>query len=146
MISDVKYTPLKQIKDERGKVMHMLKATDPYFEKFGEIYFSWIYANKIKAWSKHLKMSMNYAVPVGNVKVVLFDDRKDSNTFGKIAEYYLGEDNYYLLTIPNNIWYGIIEIGKLQAMVANCATIVHDTLEIIKLDPFDPKIPYNWSV
>ena len=29
MIDGVKIVPLRQIVDERGKIMHMLKATDP---------------------------------------------------------------------------------------------------------------------
>ena len=41
MIEGLLKTPLKQIQDERGKVMHMLRATDPHFNKFGEVYFSW---------------------------------------------------------------------------------------------------------
>jgi len=40
MIHGVKIIPLRQVVDERGKIMHMLKATDPHFIKFGEIYFS----------------------------------------------------------------------------------------------------------
>ena len=39
MIDGVKIVPLRQIVDERGKIMHMLKATDPHFITFGEIYF-----------------------------------------------------------------------------------------------------------
>ncbi len=144
MIYGIQKTPLKQFKDDRGKVMHMLKSTDPYFEKFGEIYFSWINPGKIKAWSKHLHMTMNYAVPMGNIKVVFFDDRPNSNTSGKIEEYYLGEDDYYLLTIPPNIWYGITVVGNVAAMIANCANIPHDPAEIIRMDPFDPEIPYSW--
>ena len=30
MIDGVKVIPLRQIVDERGKIMHMLKATDPH--------------------------------------------------------------------------------------------------------------------
>ena len=30
-IDGVKVVPLRQIVDERGKIMHMLKATDPHF-------------------------------------------------------------------------------------------------------------------
>ena len=40
VIEGVKIIPLRQIVDERGKIMHMMKATDPHFSKFGEIYFS----------------------------------------------------------------------------------------------------------
>jgi len=40
VIEGVRVVPLRQIPDERGKVMHMLRADDPHFERFGEIYFS----------------------------------------------------------------------------------------------------------
>ena len=39
MIDGVRVIKLRQIVDERGKVMHMLKSTDPHFLGFGEIYF-----------------------------------------------------------------------------------------------------------
>ena len=55
MIDGVKITPLLQIHDERGSVMHMLKATDPVFQNFGEIYFSGIYPDVVKAWHIHTK-------------------------------------------------------------------------------------------
>ncbi len=48
MIDCVKVIPLRQIPDERGKVMHMLKATDPHFERFGEIYFPTAWPGSIK--------------------------------------------------------------------------------------------------
>ena len=53
MIEGVMITPLKQIFDERGKVMHMLRADSPTFSGFGEIYFSCTYPGAIKAWHMH---------------------------------------------------------------------------------------------
>lgn len=43
IIKNVQLHPLRQIPDDRGKVMHMLRCDDPWFEKFGEIYFSVVY-------------------------------------------------------------------------------------------------------
>ena len=146
MIEGVSQHPLKQFQDERGKVMHMLRSTDPHFTQFGEIYFSWIYPDIIKAWHKHLKMTMNYAVPFGCIKVVLYDDRADSKTYQTINEYFLSPENYYLLTIPHGVWYGFKAIGESSAMVANCATLPHDPTEIMRIDPFDASIPYDWTV
>ena len=40
MIEGIKITLLKQIEDERGKVMHMLRNDSKNFTNFGEIYFS----------------------------------------------------------------------------------------------------------
>ena len=45
MISGIKITPLKQIVDDRGKIMHMLRSDSSIFTNFGEIYFSTIYKN-----------------------------------------------------------------------------------------------------
>ena len=73
MIDGVLITPLKQIFDERGKVMHMLRNDSPVFSNFGEIYFSCTYPEAIKAWHMHTTMILNYAVIDGAIKCVLFD-------------------------------------------------------------------------
>lgn len=126
VIDGIETIPLKQIHDDRGKVMHMLRSTDSHFNGFGEIYFSWIYPGIVKAWHKHKVMEMNYAVPIGNLKVVLYDDRKDSKTFGKINEFYMNSENYFLLKIPSNIWYGFTSLHNTSAMIVNCSNIPHE--------------------
>lgn len=146
MIDGVIVTPLRQILDERGKVMHMLRADAPPFQRFGEIYFSCVYPGAIKAWRIHKQMTLNYAVPHGNIKFVLYDDRSSSPTTGEIQELFLGPDNYYLVTVPPMIWNGFKGIGTETAVVANCASIPHDPNEIERRDPFDPSIPYDWAI
>ena len=146
MIDGVEIVPLKIIPDERGRVMHMLKATDKHFEKFGEIYFSVVYPNVIKGWHLHKKMTINYAVPYGKIKLVLYDDRKDSKTKGELMEIFIGEDNYCLVKVPPMIWNGFKGVGLTHSIVANCATIPHDPDEIIRKDPFTKDIPYNWDL
>ena len=87
MIKDIKITPLKIISDNRGSVMHMLRNDSPIFKSFGEIYFSTINENSIKAWHLHKKSTLNYVCISGKVKLVLFDNRENSVTKGKIEEY-----------------------------------------------------------
>lgn len=146
MIKGVEVIPLKQISDERGKIMHMLRSDDKHFEKFGEIYFSTVYPRVIKGWHLHKKMVLNYVCVSGMIKLVLFDDRKDSQTKGEIMEIFIGEDNYCLVKIPCGVWNGFKGIGVKTAIVANCATIPHDPDEIVRLDPFSKKIPYKWDL
>ena len=62
LIDGVKITPKRQILDERGKVMHMLKTSDPEFEAFGEIYFSCVNPGAIKAWHIHKSMTLNLSL------------------------------------------------------------------------------------
>lgn len=146
MIDGIVITPLQQIADERGKIMHMLRADDPHFEQFGEIYFSMVYPGAIKAWHLHTKMTLNYAVLTGMIKLVLYDPRPSSPTKGQIQEIFVGEHNYVRVRIPSGIYNGFKGIGTVPALVANCATIPHDLAEIQRVDPFSKEIPYNWDL
>jgi dTDP-4-dehydrorhamnose 3,5-epimerase len=146
MIDGVLVTPLRQIPDERGKIMHMLRVTDPHFEAFGEIYFSVAYPGVIKGWHIHTKQVQNYAVVSGRIKLALYDQREGSPTVGQLQEIYLGEENYNLVRIPTGVYNGFKAVGNEPAIVANCATVPHDPGEISRLDPFDKSIPYDWDL
>lgn len=146
MIDGVLIQPLRQIPDERGKIMHMLRRNDPYFEEFGEIYFSAVYPGVIKGWHIHRLMTLNYAVVHGMIKLVLYDDRESSPTKGEVQEIFMGEQNYVLVRVPPLVWNGFKGIGTKDAIVANCATLPHDPDEISRLDPFDNHIPYKWDL
>ena len=86
-IDGVKIIPLRQIIDERGKIMHMMKSTDSHFEKFGEIYFSTCWPNTVKAWHIHKRMTVNNAIVSGRAKLVIYDPREDSKTKGKSRKF-----------------------------------------------------------
>jgi len=146
MIEGVEIIPLKQIPDERGKIMHMLRCDDPHFEKFGEIYFSVVYPNVVKGWHIHKKMTLNYAVVHGTIKLVLYDDREGSKTKGELTELNIGDGNYCLVKVPPMVWNGFVGVGTFPAIVANCATIPHDPEEIMRKDPFTKDIPYDWAL
>lgn len=146
MIDGVMVTPLRQIFDERGRVMHMLREDSPVFSRFGEIYFSYTHPGAIKAWHRHKRMTLNYAVLYGEIKCVLFDDRPNSPTQDCLQELFVSPENYCLVTIPPLIWNGFKCIGDKSAIVANCATLAHDPDEIERKSPFDPSIPYDWQL
>jgi dTDP-4-dehydrorhamnose 3,5-epimerase len=146
MIAGVKITPLKQIFDERGKVMHMLSTNSAAFENFGEIYFSCTHPGVVKAWHLHKEMTLNYAVIFGEIKFVLFDDRDGSPTRGVIQEFFISPENYMLVTVPPMIWNGFKSVGTQTSIVANCSTLPHNPGEIIRREPTDSTIPYDWSL
>ena len=85
MIDGVKIVPLRQIVDERGKIMHMLKATDPHFIAFGEIYFSCAWPGTDQGLAHPPDDDVNNAVLSGRAKLVMYDLREDSPTQGRAA-------------------------------------------------------------
>ena len=146
MIDGVRIVPRARIPDERGTVMHMLKATDPEFLAFGEIYFSTVYPGVVKGWHRHAEMTLNYVCVHGRIKLVLYDDREASPTRGEVMERFLGPDDYSLVQVPPGVWNGFKGMGPEAAIVANCSTHPHDPTRSTRLDPFDNDIPYDWGI
>lgn len=144
IIEGVKIIPLRRIPDQRGTVYHMLKATDPHFLQFGEIYFSTVYPGVVKAWKIHQRVTVNFACIFGRVKVVLYDERASSQTRGVLMEIFLGPDHSSLAVIPPGVWNGFQGMSQPMGIIANCATEPYDPSELDRLDPTTDRIPYTW--
>ena len=80
-----------------------------------------------------------------NCKIGTFDDRSESKSKGEIQEITMSKDNYSLVTIPKNIWNGFMGIGEDESIVANCLTLPHNEMEMVRVDPFSDKINYDWK-
>jgi dTDP-4-dehydrorhamnose 3,5-epimerase len=146
MIEGVARHPLRQFVDDRGRTMHMLRNDDPHFRAFGEIYFSGVQQGKVKGWYMHREKTLNYAVPTGLIRIVIYDERATSPTRGTIEEYLLGEasDNYALLTIPPLLWYGVQGLAPGISIIANCSDLPNDPAESDRKEPNSSDIPYTW--
>lgn len=144
MIHDVVISPLKIISDDRGKVMHMLRKDSKVFRSFGEIYFSTIFENKIKAWHLHKESYLNYVCMSGSVKLVLYDDRDHSPSKNKYQEIILSQQNYNLVTIPPNVWNGFKGLKSKESIIANCLTLPHNENEMVRKNSNDKAFNYKW--
>ncbi len=144
MIHGVIVQQLKQFPAERGRVMHMLRVDSFLFDRFGEIYFSEVLPGVVKAWKRHKEMTQFFAVPVGDIRLVIYDERENSLTKGKQMILEIGRENYQLVKIPPRLWYGFKCTSPRPALIANCADMPHDPEESETLDPNDLKIPYEW--
>jgi hypothetical protein len=61
------------------------------------------------------------------MKLVLFDPRPESSTYGEICEIWLSESNRQLIHIPRFVWHADHNIGMQDAVVVNFATAVMKT-------------------
>ena len=93
----------KVLPDERCRLGEIMRADDPWFEKFGQVYFTATYPDVVKAWHYHRKQTDHFYVIKGTVKAALYDERKDSATCGVINQIYLSEHTPGLLRIPPGV-------------------------------------------
>lgn len=143
-IRDVTVASLKRFHDECGVVMHIMKAIDPVFTGFGEVYCSSIYPGMIKGWHVSENATVHYVVIKGMMKLVLYDDRKHSETRGAIQEISLGEHNYVRVSIPPGIWRGFQCLGIETAILCDVVDIPFENCIGHKIDPKKSHIPYVW--
>lgn len=118
-------TSLKQFQLEEGDVLHALKSNEKGFNGFKEAYFSTIKPQKTKAWKRHLKMTMNLIVPIGNVRFVFYDNKKNI-----IQNIVIGEKNYSRITVPPNIWFGFKCLSSHKSFILNISNQLHDPKEV----------------
>jgi dTDP-4-dehydrorhamnose 3,5-epimerase len=144
-IAGVLTQELQQIADDRGKVMHLLRVDSPLFSRFGEIYFSVVNPGVVKAWKRHREMTQNLSVPVGKIRLAIFDDRPGSPSCGRVEELEIGEDNYLLVKIPPLLWYGFQGLSAMPALIANCADLPHRPEEVEYREVQDHRMPYTWN-
>jgi dTDP-4-dehydrorhamnose 3,5-epimerase len=147
LIDGVRTKKLAVHADERGRLMEMLRADDELYEKFGQVYLTTAYPGAVKAWHYHEKQVDHFTCVHGMMKVVLYDDRKDSPTKGLVNEFFLGAHNPILLEIPAGVYHGFKCISEHEALIVNVPTEMYhyDKPDEFRLDAHDPKIPYDWA-
>ena len=125
----ISISPQKRIKVSGGDVLHVLKSTDSEYRQFNEAYFSFIESGRIKAWKRHLEMTMNIVVPIGMVEFVFYDSNESF-----ICKEIIGENQYSRLTVPPKIWFGFKCVSKKDALILNISNILHSVNEVERKD------------
>jgi hypothetical protein len=90
----------------------------------------------VKAWHYHKLQTDHFCVVSGMAKVVLFDGRKDSPTQGRIDEFFIGERNRLLISIPPGVYHGYKNIGTAECLLLNIPTELYNYT-----DPMNPDGP-----
>ena len=142
MIEGIIITPLNVIETIGGNVLHGMKSTDIGYSGFGEAYFSKVKSGAVKGWKRHRQMILNLIVPVGSIRFVIFDDRKNSQSRNQLQQVFLSRnENYRRLTVPPMVWLGFQGLDRKESLILNVASIKHSPdevdrkeLDVIKFD------------
>jgi dTDP-4-dehydrorhamnose 3,5-epimerase len=126
MMSGILYTRLRRIPTPQGEVRHGLRASDPGFAGFGEVYVSEVIGGKIKGWKRHRQMVMNLVVLTGTVRFILHDGVDLCRDYVVSIE---EDERYARLTVPPGLWMAFQGIGRGGNLLMNLASCEHDPEE-----------------
>lgn len=74
---------------------------------------------KISAWHSHATTIDRIFVNQGTMKIVLYDARTDSPTYGQINEFRFGMTRPTLILIPPKVWHGIQNLASEPSSILN---------------------------
>jgi dTDP-4-dehydrorhamnose 3,5-epimerase len=147
MIAGVMVKALTTHADERGFFREIIRSTDEFFkEGFAQWSHALMYPGVAKAWHIHPTQIDWWYVPLGNLKVVLFDKRSDSPTAGMKQTFFLG-DNYpaQVVKIPAGVAHGCKALGGGMTHLFYITSKIYDPAEEGRIPHDDKAIDYDWT-
>ena len=146
MIEGVKVVPLVAYVDDRGYLIEIIRATDPHFTKFGQVYVVGSVAKgTIRAFHKHQELIDWFFIAHGSAKFALRDDRAESPTFQEMNTVVIGTRNPSLIVVPPGVFHGWMALEDNTLLVSTASDVYnrqnHDGIRVLP-DSFG----YVWEV
>ena len=120
MIEGVKVKKLKEIVDERGRLMEILRVSQTGIQP-QQVYLTTANENMVKDqdnFHMHKKQTDFFCCIKGKIKLVLVDTRENSGTKGEINQFEIGEGNFCLITIPKRVLHAFKSLED-EAIIIN---------------------------
>ena len=126
-VNGVTLTALRRISTPGGDVLHGMKQSDEGFCGFGEAYFSTIRKGHIKGWKRHNRMTLNFVVPSGQIRVCVHDAQLGSQNYFLLGPN--SPEGYARLTIAPGLWVAFAGMDEDDSLLLNLASMEHDPTE-----------------
>lgn len=140
-IQGVEIVPLLQIPDNRGTVRRFIREGEVHF---AECYTTTVYRGIIKGLHGYYTKTLFYCVPIGLIKLVLWDNREKSPTKNEVMELYVGVENYVRVKIPAGVMSAFQGIAEFSLAVLIADEIFSEE-RTIRMPWNAPEFPYDWN-
>jgi len=124
-----KLLKIKFIKNTKGNIFKLIQNKNNK-NKFDELYISELHPYKTKAWKYHENKVQRIYIPVGKVKIGIYQPKTK-----KIKTIKLGEKENKILIIYNKVFYGFKSITKNKSLILNLTYISNINKEKPKNQP-----------
>jgi dTDP-4-dehydrorhamnose 3,5-epimerase len=126
-IHDLLFRPTRPVPHEDGHVIEVARASwDVISGPVVQVHQTTTFPGRTRAWGLHQRSTDRLFVATGLVKMVVFDGRLESPTYGFINEFTVSEKNPGLLIIPPNLYHGWKNIGTNEAIIINMPTAMYN--------------------
>lgn len=147
MIKGVEIKKLVVHQDKRGFFCELIRKSDKFFKncQFAQLSHSKVNKGVFKAWHLHKKQTDWMYCAVGDVKLILYDRRKDSKSYGQLMKVEMGEKfGRQVVKIPPGVAHGYKVING-PAQMIYLMDWEYDPEDELRIPHDDPEIGYDWQ-
>ena len=147
LIDGVVVDQLTSGRDDRGSLNELLTTREGAIAPIVHVYQVFAVAGSIHAWAYHARQSDRLCFTNGMFRVVLYDIREGSRTFGQRDVLHVGEKAQCCITIPPFVIHGAMNEGSTLANFVSCPTSVYlpSRPDKFRLRHGHPGIPYRFE-
>jgi dTDP-4-dehydrorhamnose 3,5-epimerase len=100
----------------------------------------------VSGWHAHAVTTDRLFVGAGRMRIVLYDSRKSSPTFGRVNEFRSGPARPSLVVIPPQVWHAVENISSVPALLINAVDKAYryESPDHYRLPLETDQIPYRF--
>jgi dTDP-4-dehydrorhamnose 3,5-epimerase len=121
---------LRVLPDERGFFAEVLRSDWNEFlgdEWIAQVSLSMSFPGITRAWHRHTRGQIDYFFVIqGAMKIVCYDGKTDSPTFGHLVEIIVNDKRLQIVRVPGHYWHGIKAIGNIPSLLVYFVTRLYD--------------------
>lgn len=132
--------------DERGSLCEIFDVRWGFTEDpLVYAYHVTIRPGQVKGWVVHRVQNDRLFAYAGVLRIVLYDARTDSDSFGRLNIFHLGGHDRALLNIPAGVYHAVQNVGEYEASFINLPSqpYLHDDPDKYRLPLDNDVIPYK---
>jgi dTDP-4-dehydrorhamnose 3,5-epimerase len=145
-IEGVKLKHLTTHLTEDGYFRELVRREDFLLEEFGQSSVSLAHPGFIKAFHYHQKQDDLWYVVFGQIRVVLYDTRKESKTYRQTQVVIMGEDDPKVVLIPKGVAHGYQVLGNKDALLMYHTTKSYAPGDELRIAFNDKEINFDWEI
>jgi dTDP-4-dehydrorhamnose 3,5-epimerase len=151
LIDGVRYRFARPVTHDHGHLTEVFRTSWNLTEEpIVQVNTTTTFAGRVRAWGLHLRTVDRLFVLSGAMRIVCYDARIASRTFGRVNELFFSERTQGLVVIPFGIYHGWKNIGDTEAVIVSMPSQLyeHDGPDRYELPWDSPEaaeiIPYTW--
>ena len=146
-IHDVTVHEARWVVKANGRLAEAFRA-DWFAERVqvDQVFHVLLNGHGVSAWHVHAHTTDRLFIAQGHVRVVLYDTRADSPSFGQVLELLLSEYRPQLVVVPPGIWHGVENLDNVPALIVNMPDRAYDydNPDHWRLPATTDEIPYSF--